>query len=93
MVMRVYLWDAGGASGVTDDLDMACRRVADSLCTDRAPAAIVEPAWLDDGASTMGSGYVRAKGPFLTAYLCGERVVWREHGVPAPRHQPLRAAS
>ena len=91
-MMLVYLWDAGDSSGVTDDLEKACRHVAESLSTDRAPAAIVEPASLDDGASTMDSGYVRAKGPFLTAYLRSGRVVWAEHGVPAAI-EPMRAAS
>jgi hypothetical protein len=90
---RVYLWDAGDAVGVTDDLETACRRVADSLRADGVPAAVVEPAWFDDGASTMGSGYVRSKGPYLTAYLRAGRVVWSGHGMLAAEREPLRAAS
>jgi hypothetical protein len=92
-MMRVYLWDAGDAAGVTDDLEMACRRAAGSLRAGRVPAAVVEPAWFDDGASTMGSGYVRSKGPYLTAYLRAGRVIWSRHGVLAAERAPLRAAS
>ena len=92
-MMRVYLWQAGSADGVTDDLEKARDRVAGSLLKERAPAAVVETAWFDDGADSMGSGYVRSNEPRLTAHLRVGRVIWSDHWVPAPGAAPLRAAS
>jgi hypothetical protein len=55
----VWLWDAGGGRGVTDDQARA-RQAAETLIrAGRADAACVEKALLVTGMSALMSGYLR----------------------------------
>jgi hypothetical protein len=89
--MRVYLWVAGSSEGVTDDQDQARRLAARFLLENGAAQAVVEPADLD--LSSLDHGYERIAGRRWTASRQGSQVDWASRRVPAPGHQPLRAAS
>ncbi len=89
--MRVYLWEAGSAEGVTDDQDRALRLAACCLLENGGARAVVEPADLD--LSSLERGYTRAAGRRWTASRRGSEVAWASRRVPAPAPERLRAAS
>ncbi len=91
--MRVYLWEAGSALGVTDDHARARTLAADSMLANGADEAVVEPADFDDATRSLTAGYVRTAGRRWTARRQGRRVVWTCGRVPAPQLRPLWAAS
>ena len=88
--MIVWLWDAdgpdGGASGVTDDQDSACRAAEKGMAATGAVMATVETARHLDGGGWMKSGY-RPTGHVWTARRLDGGVAWTES------HRVERAAS
>jgi hypothetical protein len=91
--MRVYLWEAGTARGVTDDPVRARRAAAGFLLSDRAAEAVVVPADFDDAVASLTTGYVRTVGRRWRGHRRGGKVVWVAWSVRAPQPEPLRAAS
>ena len=91
--MRLYLWQAGAALGVTDDDSLARRRAARALLQNGAARAVVEPAVFDDAVRTLTTGYLKVTGLRWTGYRAGSQVIWACYLVGAPGPVPLRAAS
>ncbi len=91
--MKVYLWVAGSAEGVTDDDGRARSLAAGSMLENGAPDAVVEPAVFDDATKSLEAGYVRTAGLRWTAHRQGGHVVWNSRRAGAPEPRPLRAAS
>jgi hypothetical protein len=91
--MRVYLWEAGSAEGVTGDHARARALAGRSMLANGAAEAVVEPADFDDAVKSLEAGYVRTTGRRWTARREGRRVVWTPGLMPTPQPKPLLAAS
>jgi hypothetical protein len=91
--VRVYLWEAGRAEGVTDDHARARALAARSMLANGAAEAVVEPANFDDAVKSLEAGYMKTTGRRWTARRDGGRVVWTAGLMPAPHPKPLLAAS
>ncbi len=90
--MRLYLWEAGSALGVTGDARKARRLAARYMWANGVAEAVVAPADFDDGFESMTPGYVRTAQRW-TGRRQGGRVVWTCRTVTALTPGPLRAAS
>jgi hypothetical protein len=82
----VFLWQAGTASGVTDDFARAQERAADVLRRDPRASAIIESADYEPGFQTLNAGYARLPDePLWRARRSpGGKVTWQLR-MPSPQ--------
>ena len=92
--MKVYLWQAGTAEGVTDDDERARTLAASFMGENGAAEAVVETADLDIGIKALAAGYAKTQGKRWVAQLHGSQVVWNcRHVSAAKPAAPELAAS
>ncbi len=90
--MKVYLWQAGNAEGVTGDDERARTLAVSFMGANVASEAVVETAYFDIGINSLAVGYAKTGGLRWTAYRQGERVVWKCRRVAGPAVRALPAA-
>jgi hypothetical protein len=92
--MKVFLWAAGSAEGVTDDHGRARSLAAGFMLANGAAEAVVETAHYDDAIRSLDAGYAKTAGQRWTGHRQDSQVVWNRCWVKAPKPEPpLLAAS
>ncbi len=86
--MIVYPWEAGAATGVADDDDLARKRAEDAMIANGARTAVVDTAYAGDPASMDGT-YMRLGGLRWTACRAGSDVAWTRRWEPAESSRQL----
>jgi hypothetical protein len=87
--MMVYLWEAGTATGVADDDDLARKRAEDAMISNGAGTAVVDTAYTG-GLLSLDGTYMRWGGPRWVACRAGSAVDWSRQ--PAPAESQLGAS-
>jgi hypothetical protein len=80
--MMVYLWEAGTATGVADDDDLARKRAEDAMISNGARTAVVDTAYTGGPLSLDGT-YMRWGELRWVACRAGSAVAWTRRSEPA----------
>lgn len=89
--MIVYPWEAGAATGVADDDDLARKRAEDAMIANGARTAVVDTAYTG-GPMSLDGTYMRWGGLRWTACRAGSAVVWTHRWEPAGSPGDLAAS-
>jgi hypothetical protein len=75
----VFLWKAGPAEGVTDDLKRARRHAAEHMRSGQASTAVIEQALFISGVKSLDVGYGKLADVLSWTALCrpSGRITWR----------------
>lgn len=89
--MMVHPWEAGAATGVTDDDAVARRRAEAAMLANGARTAVVDTAYTGGPLSLDGT-YMRWGGLRWSACRTGSAVAWTCGWEPAGSPHPLAAS-
>ena len=89
--MMVHPWEAGAATGVTDDDAVARRRAEAAMLATGARTAVVDTAYTGGPLSLDGT-YMRWGGLRWSACRTGSAVAWTCGWEPAGSPHPLAAS-